>query len=62
MYEGHLKSSLVGDSEDQDDVTIGRNLVLHLNKGDQVNNLYYEFKKRRSLKQLFVRLMLVWIK
>ena len=43
MYEGHLKSSLVGDAEEHDDVTTGRNLVLHLNKGDQVKNLFYDF-------------------
>ena len=43
MFEGHVKSSLVGDSEDQDDVTTGRNLVLHLNKGDQVKNLSCDF-------------------
>eukprot|EP00092_Neocalanus_flemingeri_P099497 GFUD01126916.1.p1 GENE.GFUD01126916.1~~GFUD01126916.1.p1 ORF type:complete len:622 (+),score=120.29 GFUD01126916.1:104-1969(+) len=36
-FEGHLKSSLVGNNEYQDDVTTGRNLVLHLNEGDEVD-------------------------
>eukprot|EP00092_Neocalanus_flemingeri_P026563 GFUD01028787.1.p1 GENE.GFUD01028787.1~~GFUD01028787.1.p1 ORF type:complete len:626 (+),score=118.16 GFUD01028787.1:104-1981(+) len=36
-FEGHLKSSLVGNNENQDDVTTGRNLVLHLNEGDEVD-------------------------
>ena len=36
-FEGHVKTSLVGDTEKQDDVTTGRNLVLHLNTGDRVS-------------------------
>lgn len=36
-YEGHLKSSLVGSHTAADDVTTGRNLILHLNKGDEVD-------------------------
>ena len=36
MFEGHVKSSLVGENQTVDDVTTGRNLVLHLFKGDEV--------------------------
>ena len=36
MFEGHVKSSLVGENQTVDDVTTGRNLVLHLYKGDEV--------------------------
>ena len=39
-FEGHVKSSLVGDRENQDDVTTGRNLILHLNQGDEVCKLF----------------------
>ena len=37
MFEGHVKSSLVGENQTVDDVTTGRNLVLHLFKGDEVS-------------------------
>ena len=36
-FEGHIRSSIVGTNVKADDVTNGRNIVLHLNEDDEVS-------------------------